>query len=93
MTRRILCRRRDVLWRRSLDAVLVLPVGASEPLIFAGSGPELWELLAVPTSMADLASTLAERHAVDVAVIEKDLDAVLEQWISLGIVEEAQLTA
>ena len=82
------CHSRDVVWRRSLDAVLVLPAGAEEPVTLAGSGPELWELLATPTSMADLASAIAERYGVDAAVVAQDVDATLEHLLKLGVVEE-----
>lgn len=81
-------RSRDVLWRRSLDAVLILPTAGSEPLTLAGSGPELWELLEVPMSMPDLASALAARHEADVEVVARDIEQVLEGLVNLGIVEE-----
>ena len=83
-----LCRSRDVVWRRSLDAVLILPAGAVEPLTLAGSGLQLWELLEEPISIADLTSTLAEIHEVNETVVAHDLDVVLERLVKFGIVEE-----
>jgi len=82
------CRSRDVVWRRSLDAILILPIAGSEPLTLGGSGPELWELLEVPASLADLASTLAARHEADVEVVARDIEAVLDGLVKLGVVEE-----
>ena len=49
-----------VLWRRSLDAVHFLPPGADEPLTLAGTGPELWALLAEPRDADDIVAALAE---------------------------------
>jgi hypothetical protein len=38
----------DVPWRRSLNAVLCLPLDAPEPVTLAGTGPEVWDLLQRP---------------------------------------------
>ena len=34
-----------VLWRSTLDAVVLLPDGAEEPFALSGTGPEIWHLL------------------------------------------------
>jgi hypothetical protein len=72
-------RRADVLQRRSLDAVVLLPVEGDAPLALAGSAPEVWELLAEPRTSAALASTLADRHGVPIAEIEADVVPTIER--------------
>jgi Coenzyme PQQ synthesis protein D (PqqD) len=80
-------RRADVLWRRSLDAVLCLPPGATEPVTLAGTGPEVWELLQRPHTPAELAGELAARHRTDAEVVEGDVEPVLERLAVLGLIE------
>ena len=82
-------RRGDVLWRRSLDAVLVVPPGASEPVSVSGSSLDVWELLETPTSVGELGSRLSRRHGVASDVIERDLEPLIDKLVSLGIVVRA----
>ncbi len=79
-------RRPHLLWRRSLDAVLVLAPGLDEPIALAGTGPELWGLLAEPRTTDDLVSILAAAHDTEPAVVAADIVATLEQLERLGIV-------
>ena len=81
-------RRPDVLWRRSLDAVVLLPAVAEEPVTLLGTGPELWELLAEPRTLEDLAEVLAGLHGVDPAVVRADVAPVLADLVALVTVEE-----
>jgi Coenzyme PQQ synthesis protein D (PqqD) len=77
----------DVLWRRALDAVLVLPPGAAEPITLAATGPEVWELLETPHSLAELAGKLSVAHQVDPDVVAADVGPVLERLGALGLIE------
>jgi len=77
----------DLLWRRSLDAVLVLAPDADEPHTLAGTGPEVWDLLASPVSLGDLAAGLAARHGADPAIVEADVTALLDRLAALGVLE------
>lgn len=81
-------RRADVLWRRSLDAVIFLPPGESEPLTVTATGPEVWDLLAEPRSLEELAGTLAATHHADPSVVASDLAPVIEQLVALGVVDQ-----
>jgi hypothetical protein len=76
-----------VLWRESLDAVLLLPVGTAPPITLVGTGPEVWELLAAPASAPELARELATRHDADPATVEADLAPVLDRLVALGVIE------
>jgi hypothetical protein len=76
-----------VLWRHSLDAVLLLPVGTEAPITLVGTGPEVWELLATPVSAPELARELATRYDADPATVESDLAPVLDRLLALGAIE------
>jgi hypothetical protein len=82
-------RRPDALWRRSLDAVLVLPAGSDEPVTLAGTGPALWELLAEPCTVPQLAAVLAEAYEAEPAVVEADLAPVVGELVRLQALESA----
>jgi hypothetical protein len=77
-----------VLWRRSLDAVVLLPPGLDEPVTLAGSGPALWELLVEPGTVGQLATVLAREHDADPATIEADIVPVIERLAAIGAVEQ-----
>jgi hypothetical protein len=80
-------RRPEVLWRRSLDAVVLLPPGVAEPVTLAGTGPELWELLAEAHTLEDLAATLGTRHEADPGVVHADLEPIVARLVDAGAVE------
>ncbi len=79
----------EVLWRRSLDAVVLLAPGHAEPVTLAGSGPALWELLVEPGTVAQLATVLARDHDADPDTIEADIVPVIERLADLGAIEQA----
>jgi hypothetical protein len=82
-------RRPDALWRRSLDAVLVLPVGTDEPVTLAGTGPALWELLAEPCTVAQLAAVLSEAFAAEPTTVVVDIAPVIDELVRLQALESA----
>ena len=81
--------RRDlaVLWRRSLDAAVVLPPAVDDPLTLAGAGAGLWDLLTVPTSTDDLVDALASQYDVDRQTVEIDIVPVLSELEAIGAIE------
>jgi hypothetical protein len=81
------CRAPGVLWRRSLDAVLVFGPGADGPRTLTGTGTELWDLLAAPITVEELVGSLAVRHGADGNVVEADLVPVLAELATLGVLE------
>lgn len=80
-------RREDALWRRSLDAVIVFPVGADDPVTVSGSGAVVWDLLAEPATLDDLVDALVEVYDADRATIATDVAALLAQLESLAALE------
>ena len=69
-------RRDDVLWRRSLDAVILLP----------GTGAIVWDLLEEPATLTELVATLAEAYEADPAVVDHDVRTLLGELETLGAV-------
>ena len=80
-------RRRDVIWRRTADAVLVLPLDADEPFALAGSGPMVWDLLERPLAPDDIAPRLARSTGANVQVIADQLATLLADLARRGAVE------
>ena len=88
MTSSIWRRREDVLWRRSLDAVILLPADAEDPVTLPGTGASVWDLLEEPASLAELVTVLAEAYDEDPAVVDHDARALLAELESLGAVTQ-----
>lgn len=76
----------EVLWRRSLDAVVLLPAAANEPVTLPGTGAVVWDLLEEPATLPDLVATLHDVYGEDPATIEHDVTALLERLEALGAV-------
>jgi hypothetical protein len=82
-------RRPDALWRRSLDAVVVLPAGADEPVTLGGTGPAVWELLAEWRTVESMVEVLAEAFGAAPQVVEADLRPLLDELVTCGAVQLA----
>ena len=80
-------RRPDVLWRRSLDAVIVLPADVADPLTLAGSAPEVWELLAEPRTLEALVTILAAGGATAPETVRASVEPVLAELERAGALE------
>jgi hypothetical protein len=81
------CRRPDVLTRRSLDALLLLPVEGDDLVTLARTGPEVWGLLAEPRTLDELAAILADRYGAPQAVVAADVQPILDALVEGGLVE------
>lgn len=82
-------RRPDVLWRRSLRAVVLLPGGTRETYTLGGTGVVLWELLAEWRTVADLLGVLTDAFAAAPEQVEHDLVPLLDDLTVRGVVEWA----
>ena len=80
-------RRPDVLWRRSLDAVVLLPARAEEVTTIVGTGPAVWELLAEWRTEEDLVAVLAEAYEADPGQVAADLHPLLGELEAIGVLE------
>jgi hypothetical protein len=70
-------RRDDACWRRTLDAVILLPKVADEPVMLPDTGAAVWDLLAEPTTLDDLVGTLSDVYSADPQTVERDVGALL----------------
>jgi hypothetical protein len=78
-------RAETVLWRRTLDGVIVLAeLDGAEPVALRGPAAEIWELLGQPVSVAALTTTLATRYRVPVSEIAADVDRTIDELSELG---------
>jgi len=81
-------RREDVLWARVGSAVALLVPGRREPLVVTGSAAPLWEQLAAPRTVAELAAGVAERVDAGVREVASALPDVLRALVEAGAVRE-----
>lgn len=83
------CRRAPhVLQRRTLGAYVLLAVDGDEPLIVAGTGADVWTLLADVRTLADLVDALSAHYSGDPDVIAADVRALLDTLVAAGVVLE-----
>jgi hypothetical protein len=82
-------RRADVLWRRSLDAVVLFPGRAEHPITVAGTGVDVWELLDTWRTVDALAELLALRYDAEAPVVEADITALIGKLSDAGALEWA----
>jgi hypothetical protein len=78
----------DTLWRCANGTLVILPPNAGDPtpLAVSGSAALVWELLATPTTLSDLASVLSELCDTDADTITRDLEPLLDQLNSAAVV-------
>lgn len=75
----------DVLWRRSLGRLIARPRGGV-PVMIDGTGAALWDALAEPGSIVDVARTLATAFDADAALVARDVEPVLEELVEQALV-------
>lgn len=77
-------RSQRVLWRRSEAGLVALGDGET-PVLITGAGVLLWELLENPLGTDDVAGILAEVHGMEVSTIRAQIEPVVEQLLSIGV--------
>jgi hypothetical protein len=85
-------RRPDVLWRRSLDALMLLPPSAQEVVTVGAPGADVWELLETWRTVDGLVQSLSQRYEADEAIVRRDLEALLADLVEHGALEVAAET-
>ena len=75
-----------VLQRRTLDTFVLLAVDGEEPVIVGGTGADVWTLLTEVRTVEQLVEVLAEHYAGDPGVIAADVRALLEAFVTAGVV-------
>jgi hypothetical protein len=82
-------RRPEVLWRRSLDALVLLPRSAEEVVTVGGTGADVWDLLDTWRTVDGLAQSLSQRYLADEAMVHRDLEALIALLVEHGALEVA----
>lgn len=83
-------RRADsALWRRSADAVVVLPAGTGEAFTLRGSGSALWDVLASASTVQEAATTLGAMFARPAETIAVEIEPVLQELVGRKAVLES----
>ena len=80
-------RRALVLWRRSGDAVVLLPADGSQVFTLEGSGVDLWHLLSEPIGLDEAADALAEAYGTTSDRVAADIAPVLEELSRRDVIE------
>jgi hypothetical protein len=75
------------LFRRVGDEVLVAVPGDGEVVSLFGTGTAIWESIAHPASVAELARTLAEEYGASPDEIAADIETFLDQLLEKRVVE------
>jgi len=72
------------LWRQTYDRVVVLVPPSDEILTLTGSGVDLWHVFAQARSIAEAADALAAGHAVERAIVERDIAPIVRDLAARG---------
>ena len=79
-------RRGDVLWRRTVDRVVILLPGSGEFLALKATGCDLWGALEESGSIRQLAERLSLAYGASVDQIAADIAPVIQQLAGCGAV-------
>jgi hypothetical protein len=78
--------RANVLWRRTLDRVVILVQASDEFLTLQATGSDLWSAIEPPASLGEVAERLATIYGVPAAQIVSDIEPVLQELHQRGAV-------
>ena len=67
-----------VLWRRSGDRLLLMPSRSSDVCVLEATGLALWDALAEPAALSEVAARLGALYAVPPEQVAADLEPVLD---------------
>jgi hypothetical protein len=89
LRRRRVVRNPAVLWRRTLEGVMVLGGDADEVQVLEPPGDEIWAALGEPTDLVALAATLAASHGAESEVVRRDVERFVAQLLDGGLALDA----
>jgi hypothetical protein len=76
----------DVLWNKVEGDVVILNLESGIYFSMSGVGSRFWELIAEGASREDAVQRLTDEYKVDASRLESDLDALLRDLSSEGLV-------
>lgn len=82
-----LVRSSEVLWRVGAFGIVLLGRRTPDPLTIAGPGPQLWEVLRIARTEAEIVDEFVASFDADPRVIRADVHPVLVRLVELGLVE------
>jgi hypothetical protein len=82
----------DVLWRRASGTILLLSVRDGDMFELGGTAVALWDTLAVPVTLDQAASMLAERFGVAVDAVASDIGTAVQDLVRRGVVDTIEAT-
>jgi Coenzyme PQQ synthesis protein D (PqqD) len=77
-------RSQGVVWRRTMDGVVVLPARSVEPIALLGPAANMWEMLAEPLTAAELVAALADHYGVEPDRVTNEIRATLDGLLRRG---------
>ena len=69
--------------------LVMMSIEQGEYFGITGVGSRSWELLATPTTVADIARVICTEYAVEEAACQADMQTFVEELIQLGLVSAA----
>jgi hypothetical protein len=80
-----------VLSRRTADAVVLLALDdpSTDPVALSGTGIAIWELLAAPRTVTEVAAALAPDFGLPAIEIRASVDAYVARLHAAGLVTSA----
>lgn len=85
--RSIRLRTSDLAWREVSDEIVVLEFRSGSYLLVNGTGRELWPQLVAGTTRQRLAASVRDRHGVDAAEAEADVESFVATLDDFGLLE------
>lgn len=76
------------LYRSVAGDVLIAAPDREDFELLAGAGSTVWHLLAVPRTLPELVEMTATTYAMPAAEIAADVEALVEELVQLGLIEE-----
>lgn len=86
-----LMRASDVLWRSVPGGVVLLAPSDHEAVVLVGPGAELWEELAEPRHLEEVALDLATRYGAPPQVVTEDLLALAVDLTRRGLLRHCPM--
>jgi len=79
-------RRGNVLWRQTVDRVIIMIPSSGESFALKGTGCDLWAALHEPGSVVQLAERLSGVYGASIEQIAADIAPVIEELAGYGAV-------
>lgn len=80
----------EVVWRTSLERIVLLPPGAHDPTVVTGPGAVVWLLTEEPMTTEEIVSQLARVYRTPRQQIEDDVHRLLDDLEKRGAVCEVR---